>query len=134
MINMIKFRQLLFPVMLGLSCTLQAQVYKSTDADGNVIFSDTPAADSEEVQIPEPNLADPVEVPEYVPPPEPPPKAAEPQKREPGEELIGESYEYDSKRDRHRWKEIRPRAGPANIESRFGHLSMTLIQPAIQFS
>jgi hypothetical protein len=116
MINMIKFRQLLFPVMLGLSCTLQAQVYKSTDADGNVIFSDTPTADSEEVEIPEPNLADPVEVPEYVPPPEPPPKAAEPQKREPGEELIGESYEYDSKRDRHRWKEIRPRAGPANIE------------------
>ena len=116
MINMINFRPLLFPVMLGLSCTLQAQVYKSTDADGNVIFSDTPAADSEEVEIPEPNLADPVEVPEYVPPPKPQPKAAQPINRENEEELVGESYEYDRNRDRHRWKEIRPRAGPANRE------------------
>ena len=113
---MIKFRQLLFPLMLGLSCTLQAQVYKSTDADGNVIFSDTPTADSEEVEIPEPNLSDPVEVPEYVPPPEPPPKAAQPINRDNELELVGESYEYNRKRDRHEWKEIRPRAGPANIE------------------
>ena len=114
MIDMMTLRQFLFPVMLGLSCTLQAQVYKSTDADGNVIFSDTPAADSEEVGIPEPNLADPVEVPEYVPPPKPQPKPAEPINRETEEELVGESYEYDRKRDRHRWKEIRPRSGPVN--------------------
>jgi hypothetical protein len=115
---MIKFRQLLFPVILGLSCTLQAQVYKSTDADGNVIFSDSPTADSEEVEISEPNLADPVDVPEYVPPPEPQPqpKAAEPINRENELELVGESYEYNRKRDRHEWKEIRPRAGPANPE------------------
>jgi hypothetical protein len=116
MINMIKFRQLLFPVILGLSCTLQAQVYKSTDADGNVIFSDSPTADSEEVEISEPNLADPVDVPEYVPPPQPQPKAAEPINRENELELVGESYEYNRKRDRHEWKEIRPRSGPANPE------------------
>jgi hypothetical protein len=113
---MIKFRQLLFPLMLGLSCTLQAQVYKSTDADGNVIFSDIPTADSEEVEIPEPNLADPVDVPEYVPPPKPQPKASQPINRENELEIVGESYEYNRKRDRHQWKEIRPRARPANPE------------------
>ena len=114
MINMITLRQLFFALMLGLSCTLQAQVYKSTDADGNVIFSDTPAGDSEEVEIPEPNLADPVEVPEYVPPPKPQPEPAGPIDRKNEEELVGEVYEYDRKRDRHRWKEIRPRSGPVN--------------------
>lgn len=116
MINMIKFRQFLFPVMLGLSCTLQAQVYKSTDADGNVIYSDTPGAGSEEVEIPEPNLADPVEVPEYVPPPEPQPEAAKPINREAEGELVGESFEYDRRRDRHRWIEIPRRSGPKNRE------------------
>jgi hypothetical protein len=98
--------------MLGLSCTVLAQVYKSTDADGNVIFSDTPTANSVEVEITEPNLADPVEVPEYVPPPEP--KAVEPKKREAEGELVGENYEYDRRKDRHRWEEYRPRSGPAN--------------------
>ena len=98
--------------MLGLSCTVLAQVYKSTDADGNVIFSDTPAADSVEVEITEPNIADPVEVPKYVPPPEP--KAIEPKKREVEGELVGENYEYDHRKDRHRWEEYRPRSGPAN--------------------
>jgi hypothetical protein len=111
---MLNFRLLLFPLLLGLSCTALAQVYKSTDADGNVVFSDTPAAGSKEVEISDPNIADPVEVPEYVPPPEPPPKAVESQKREPGEELVGENYEYDRGRDRHRWQENRPRSGPAN--------------------
>ena len=111
---MINFRLLLFPLLLALSYTAAAQVYKSTDADGNVVFSDTPAAGSEEVEIPEPNLADPVEVPEYVPPPKPQPKAAEPINREKEGELVGENYEYDRHKDRHRWQETRPRSGPAN--------------------
>ena len=68
---MLKFRLVLFPVMLGLSCIALAQVYKSTDADGNVIFSDTPATDSEEVEITSPNIANPVEVPANVTAPEP---------------------------------------------------------------
>jgi hypothetical protein len=61
--KMIKFRVLLSPLLLCLSCTAFAQVYKSTDADGNVTFSDTPSADSEEVQVEEANVADPVKVP-----------------------------------------------------------------------
>jgi hypothetical protein len=113
-IRMIKLRLLLFPVVLGLSCTASAQVYKSTDADGNVIFTDTPAADSEEVEISEPNIADPVEVPAYVPPPEPQPKAVEQQTRQPGEELVGEVWVEDDGRKRLRRLKTTPRSGPAN--------------------
>ena len=113
---MLNLRLLLFPLLLGLSCSALAQVYKSTDADGSVVFSDTPADGSEEVEITDPNIADPVKVHAYVPPPEPPPKAVEPQKREPGEELVGENYEYDRRKDRNQWQENRHRSGPANSE------------------
>ena len=69
---MIKYRVLLFPLLLGLSCTAFAQVYKSTDAEGNVTYSDTPSADSEAVGVEPTNVADPVKVPENTsPPPEP---------------------------------------------------------------
>jgi hypothetical protein len=43
-----------------------AQVYKSYDADGNVVFSDKPSKRSEEVEISEPNLTEPFKIP---PPP-----------------------------------------------------------------
>ena len=116
-ITMFKFRLVLFPVILGLSCTALAQVYKSTDADGNVIFSDTPTTGSEEVEITAPNVGDPVEVPANVtaPEPEPEPKAVEAQKREPGDELVGEVYVEDDDGRKH-LRELRPRPrwGPAN--------------------
>jgi len=54
-----------------------AQVYKSYDANGNVVFSDKPTKRSSEVEISKPNLSDSFD----VPPPtisasEPKPKAA----------------------------------------------------------
>jgi len=114
---MFMFRLVLLPLMLGLSCSALAQVYKSTDADGNVIFSDTPAAGSEEVEITAPNVGDPVEVPANVTAPEPKPKAVETQKREPGDELVGEVYVKDDEgRKRLRERRPRPRTGPANPE------------------
>ncbi len=67
-VKMIKFRVLLFPLLLGLSCAASAQVYKSTDADGNVTYSDTPSTGSEAVQVEETNVADPVKVPENATP------------------------------------------------------------------
>ena len=110
---MFKFRLVLFPVMLGLSCTALAQVYKSTDADGNVIFSDTPTTDSKEVEITDPNIADPVEVPANVTAPEP--KPAEVQKQKPKDELVGEVYVEDDDGRKHlRELRPRPRTGPAN--------------------
>jgi hypothetical protein len=76
---MIKFRVLLFPMLLSLSCTAFAQqVYKSTDAEGNVTFSDTPSASSDEVQVEETNVADPVEVPaNTTPAPAPEPEVTQ---------------------------------------------------------
>jgi len=99
--------------MLGLACTAPAQVYKSTDADGNVIYSDTPADESEEVQVQQPNIADPVEVPVAVPAPEPKPEAVEPQRRKPGEELVGEGWVEED--GRKRLRRI-GRTGPGNPE------------------
>jgi len=112
---MLKFRLVIFPVMLGLSCTALAQVYKSTDADGNVIFSDTPATDSEEVEITSPNIADPVEVPANVTAPESEPEAVKAQKKKPEGELVGEVYVKDDE-GRKRLRDLRPRlrTGPAN--------------------
>lgn len=64
-----KVNALLLPLLMGLSCASYAQVYKSIDADGNVVYSDTPpATGGEEIQIPEANVADPVEVPVSVTP------------------------------------------------------------------
>jgi hypothetical protein len=72
---MIKCRVLLFPVFLCLSSTTFAQVYKSTDAEGNVTFSDTPSDGSKAVEVEKTNVADPVEVPENKSPaPAPEPK------------------------------------------------------------
>jgi hypothetical protein len=69
---MIKFCVLLVPLFLCLSSTAFAQVYKSTDADGNVTFSDTPSTDSKAVEVEPTNVADPAKVPENTaPPPEP---------------------------------------------------------------
>ena len=48
-----------------------AQVYKSYDADGNVVFSDKPTKRSSEVEISTPNLSDSFKVP---PPTESPPE------------------------------------------------------------
>ena len=49
----------------------QAQVYQSTDEEGNVSFSDQATPDSKEIVVPEPNVGDSVEVPPPAPEPEP---------------------------------------------------------------
>ena len=59
-----KVHALLLSLLMGFSCASYAQIYKSIDADGNVVFSDTPpVTGGEEIQVPEANVADPVEVP-----------------------------------------------------------------------
>ena len=52
-----------------------AQVYKSYDADGNVVYSDKPSQRSQEVEIGQPNVSDTFEIP---PPPADPPPETEP--------------------------------------------------------
>ena len=53
--------------LLSLDGVAFAQVYKSYDADGNVVFSDKPTQGSREVEVTKPNLSDSFE----IPPPSP---------------------------------------------------------------
>ena len=62
--------------LLSLNGVAFAQVYKSYDADGNVVFSDKPTQDSREVEITKPNLSDSFEIP-------PPPPAESPPETKP---------------------------------------------------
>ncbi len=64
-------RSLLILLLLGSSYTAFAQVYQSTDEEGNASFSDTPSVGSTEIEIPETNVGDAVKVPEPDPAPAP---------------------------------------------------------------
>lgn len=70
--------RILLPALLltlGLPAMAQ-QVYRSTDAGGNVVFSDKPTPGSETITIDTPNIADPVRIPpaSATPAPAPAPK------------------------------------------------------------
>ena len=82
--------------LLSLNGVASAQVYKSYDADGNVIFSDKPTPRSQEVDITEPNLSDSFEMP--PPPPAEPPSEIKPESEpEPEPEPVTQPIEdYDS--------------------------------------
>ena len=70
---MFEFRTPLMLLLLGLSSNAIAQVYQSTDSEGNPSFSDAPSAGSEEIELPETNVGDSVKVPEPSAEPEPEP-------------------------------------------------------------
>ena len=72
--SMFKLHTLLILLTMGLSANAFAQVYQSTDSEGNPSFSDTPSAGSEEIEVPETNVGDSVKVPEPSAEPEPAPK------------------------------------------------------------
>jgi len=63
---MIKPCTIFFSFLLATSNAAFAQVYQSTDADGNTVFSDTQTPNSQETQIPETNLSDAVKAPEPI--------------------------------------------------------------------
>ena len=65
---------LIFPALLSISLMAQAQVYQSTDEEGNVTFSDQPTPESKQIAIPETNVGDSVDVPPPAPKPEPAPE------------------------------------------------------------
>jgi hypothetical protein len=86
-------RSILMLLALGFCLVADAQVYQSTDEQGNPVFSDTPVPGGEEVEVPEPNVGDAVEVPPPPPPPEPVERPEIVPDREPSEvdgELVGE--------------------------------------------
>ena len=57
------FCSLLCLALLNFNSVVSAQVYKSYDAEGNVVFSDVPARDSKEVEVTEPNVSDSLKIP-----------------------------------------------------------------------
>ena len=86
------FCSLLFIGLLSLNGVAFAQVYKSYDANGNVVFSDKPTKRSSEVEITNPNLSDSFEIP---PPTESPPETKPEAVSEPEPEAQPETI-YDS--------------------------------------
>jgi len=50
-------------LVMALSAIARAEIYESKDADGNPVFTDTPTAGAEKVDLPQENIADSVEVP-----------------------------------------------------------------------
>ena len=79
------FCSLLCCGLLSLNGVAFAQVYKSYDADGNVVFSDKPTQRSKEVEITKPNLSESFEIP--PPPPAESPLETKPE-AEPGSEPV----------------------------------------------
>jgi hypothetical protein len=96
--------------LLGFSLTAHAQVYQSTDADGNVLFSDQPTPESKEVKVPETNVGDSVDVPPPAPDPvvEPKPEIAV---EELPTELEGELKGYEKKSKKKRRRRKQPKGG-----------------------
>lgn len=77
-----------------------AQVYKSYDADGNVVFSDKPTQRSQEIDISKPNLSDSFDVPS--PPAVESPAEAKPEvdsEPEPATQPISEYDPADTNKD-----------------------------------
>jgi len=96
--------------LIGFSLAAHAQVYRSTDADGNVIFSDQPTPESEEVVVPETNVGDSVDVPPPAPVPvvEPEPEI---KIEELPSELQGELQGVEIKSRKRRRPRKEPRGG-----------------------
>ena len=68
-------RSLACVIAMALSTAAQAEIYESVDAEGNPIFTDTPTAGAEEVELKRGNIADSVKVPPQ-PQPQPAPEPA----------------------------------------------------------
>jgi len=94
-------RTLFLLFILSSSFTAFAQVYESTDAEGNKSFSDTPSSGSQEIVIPETNTGDAVKVPEPKPEPTPKPEVVE-QPATPPEAVEGDYNNGSGNYYRHR--------------------------------
>jgi len=81
----------------GIAC---AQVYKSYDAEGNVVFSDKPTKGSNEVEVSKPNVSDSFEIP--PPPPVEAPTETKPEAEsepEPATPPIADDESADTNND-----------------------------------
>jgi len=97
-----------------LSHTAGAQVYESKDAEGNTVFSDTPSAGAQAIDVPTTNTADPVAdipAPKQQAKPEAPPRtsqqAVEPEQAEERDGYIYYGDNDNNNEARERRQEIR---------------------------
>jgi Domain of unknown function (DUF4124) len=94
---------------LALSSAVSADIYESVDAEGNPVFTDTPSAGAEIIDLPQTNTADPA--PDIAPPPERDdarPATAVQQEQEREQEQQGQDYYYGGdEADRARLEEER---------------------------
>jgi hypothetical protein len=97
-------------VLACLSTGSQAEIYQSRDAEGNVVFSDTPTAGSEKLDVQQTNTADSVD----VPPPAPreertntPPSPVADDREEDGPIIIGGDNVGEDLYEAHRREERR---------------------------
>jgi hypothetical protein len=100
--NMFNLRTLLLLLLMGLNGNAFAQVYQSTDSEGNTSFSDTPSAGSNEIEVPETNVGDSVKVPEPSAEPEPAPKPEVVEQPAPPPEAVEGDYDNGSGYNRRR--------------------------------
>jgi len=130
-----KFSQLtLIPfLLLPLTGAAQQQIFKTTDEQGNTVFTDAPpTAEAQPVQLESPNIADSVEVRPYEPTPAPrktPAPAGELLQDAPvyigGDDDLREDY-YEA----HRKNELRERATDGGNTPE--HLPATKPRPAVR--
>ncbi len=106
-----KFLSQLLVCLFFASATALAQVYQSTDADGNTVFSDQPLPGGVEVDVNPPNVADPMAIP--VAPPEAPARPEPQPSTQQQPENVERIYEDDDRDGRvkrpRRWRRIGPR-------------------------
>ena len=124
--------QLSVAILLSvLSTTLAAQVYQTTDEDGNPVFSDTPSAGASEVEIQTTNTANSVEVrPESSPPKQKQPKAAESSENTaPAKDATLDRYLINSDRDE-RQRLDKPGQRPENRPERPSTQPARIVRPA----
>ena len=90
---------------LGMTLPAFGQVYRSTDAEGNVTFSDQPTSESEAVNISPTNVGDSVDVPPPAPAPVPTPEPEIAIEKLPSElegDLVGHEKSDNRRNRRHR--------------------------------
>jgi hypothetical protein len=98
-----KLRILLSALLLGLCLPVMGQqVYRSTDAQGNIVFSDQKTPGAETVVIDAPNISDPVKVPPPSATPAPAPKPKPTAAPLPEGELVPVPEKRNKKRKRRR--------------------------------
>ncbi len=107
-------------LLVLIACQANAEIYKSTNANGEVVYSDTPSQGSEKVKMPA--------LPTYTPPPMPPPGVSQDQAQEKTD--FYKSFEIVSPANE---ETIRNNLGVLNIEAQLTPALQVRMNHRVQF-